>query len=161
MSEFEDLKKEALNVAINYIAYQPRSVFETLNKLKQKGYSPKICDAAIEKLVKAQYLDDFLLAKSFRDEAISNCYGIQRVRYILFKKGISGEIAEEVIAGYDFDGEPGRAEEVASKRLSRLTALDGETKRRRLLSFLQRRGFMMNLAIQVCDKLISRSDVEE
>lgn len=59
----------------------------------------------------------------------------------LRKHGVARDLAERAVEEVDPGDEEDRALEVARRRASRLSALDPGTAYRRLLGFLQRRGY--------------------
>jgi regulatory protein len=157
LEEPENLENKAIDVALKFVSYQPRSIFETAQKLKQKGFPAEIRSLTVDKLVRAGYLDDYLFAKSYLNEAESKNYGLQRIRQTLFKKGIGRETIDKILEDYDFDDEFERAEIIAGSRFKKLKDLEPEKQYRRLMSFLIRRGYKASIAIQISNRLIKGS----
>lgn len=146
--------KEALDVALKFISYQPRSVYQVTRKLNSKHFKQTIVQQVVSKLKEAGYVDDRLFAKSIIDESVSKNYGQIRVKQNLMNKGIEREIIEELMLNYNFDGEYDRAEAVAIKKLEKLSNLENDKKYRRLMSYIVRLGYKAGTANRICNKLI-------
>ena len=63
LEDIEKIKKaeadsHALQLAMSYLSYQPRSVYEVLTYLNKQGISPEASQSAIENLIGLNYLDD-------------------------------------------------------------------------------------------------------
>jgi regulatory protein len=73
-------------------------------------------------------------------------FGKQRVRQELFTKGIASHIIETTLETlYDSHPERDLAQACANKKLASLHGLDPEKKMRRLVQYLQRRGFSADI----------------
>jgi regulatory protein len=131
--------------ALNMIAFRARSAAELRKLLTRKGEEPVYVDAALERLIRAGFLDDTSFAKQFvRMKATGAGLSRRRVQLELARRGVSREVAEcaiaEVFAEERID-EEGTLERVARKKLKSLTRLDAGVQRRRLYAFLARRGY--------------------
>jgi len=131
--------------ALNMIALRARSAAELRRLLVRKGEPAEYVDVAIERLVRAGFLDDASFAKQFaRSKALGAGLSRRRVQQELAKRGVSREIAESAIAELFVDeqiDEEGTLERVARKKLKSLARLDAPVQRRRLYAFLARRGY--------------------
>ena len=154
-AEFEGLKSEevrqqAVERAINYLSFRPRSQEEVRRYLRKKETPPDIIESVLERLQRLDYLDDRSFA-SFWVESRDrfNPRGSQALRNELRMKGVEREIVDETV-----DDE--NDEELALRAASRKAALllqtpemDYATFRNRLSGFLQRRGFSYGIVARV------------
>jgi len=146
--------KEALNIALKFIKFQPRSSYRVAKKLTSKHFEKTIIQQVVSKLKDAGYIDDSLFAKSIIDESVSKNYGQIRVRQNLINKGIEREIIDGLMVNYDFDSEYDRAEAVAIRKLEKLVNIEPDKKYRRLMSYLVRLGYKAGTSIDICNKLL-------
>jgi len=131
--------------ALNMIALRARAAAELRKLLIRKGEPAEFVDAAIERLVRAGFLDDASLAKQFaRTKAAGAGLSRRRVQQELVRRGVGRDVAEAAISEV-FDeehiDEQGTLERVARKKMKSLERLDTAVQRRRLYAFLARRGY--------------------
>ena len=144
------LQREAALVAtydraLNMLALRARSAAELRRLLIRKREPADLVDAAIERLLRAGFLDDESFARQFaRSKLLGAGLSRRRVQQELARRGVSRDIAEaalaEVFAEEHLDEEDG-LQRVARKKLKSLERLDPATQRRRLYGFLARRGY--------------------
>jgi regulatory protein len=144
------LQREAMIVAtydraLNMIALRARSSSELRRLLIRKGEPAVLVDVAIERLVRAGFLDDASFARQFtRSKAVGAGLSRRRVQQELARRGVARAIADVAIAEV-FDeervDESDNLERVARKKMKSLASLDATVQRRRLYSFLARRGY--------------------
>jgi regulatory protein len=131
--------------ALNMIALRARASAELRRLLIRKGEAAEFVDVAIERLVRAGFLDDASFAKQFtRSKAVGAGLSRRRVQQELARRGVARDVADAAIAEV-FDeehvDEEGTLERVARKKMKSLARLDVAVQRRRLYSFLARRGY--------------------
>ena len=74
-----DSPEQALQLALRYLSYRPRSELEVRNYLRQKGCEPQVSAAVIAKLRSLNYLDDLSFAQIWvRSRLESRGYGPTR-----------------------------------------------------------------------------------
>jgi regulatory protein len=119
-------------------------------------------DVAIERLVNVGFLDDAAFARQFtRSKGVSGGLSRRRLQQELGRRGVNRETGSEAIEtvfteeGVD---EAAAIEKVARKKLRSLTNLDAPTRRRRLYSFLARRGYDSDDIARVLRDLLDSSD---
>lgn len=131
--------------ALNMLALRARSAVELRRLLVRKGEPAEQADAAIDRLVRADFLDDASFARQFvRSKAVGAGMSRRRLQQELARRGVEREVVDgaidEVFVEEEVD-EQASIERVARKKLRTLVRLDGATQRRRLYAFLARRGF--------------------
>ena len=143
--------------ALNLLDYRARTRQELARRLQRKDMPADSIQRVIADLGEKGLIDDRQFArwmvgslrrrKNLSKRAIANK---------LRQAGVDHEIAEAVISEElaDYD-EHSHAEQAAAKHVKKLADLEPTTRRRRLYSYLQRRGFSSQLTREVIDKLIS------
>jgi regulatory protein len=144
------LQREAALVAtydraLNMLALRARSAAELRRLLVRKGEPADLVDAAVERLLRAGFLDDASFARQFaRSKLLGAGLSRRRVQQELARRGVTREVAEsalaDVVAEEHVDEADG-LQRVARKKLKSLERLDVPTQRRRLYAFLARRGY--------------------
>ena len=120
-----------------------------LRKLLVTDHTQRAVDTIIEKCREWGYLDDRRLAERlYRDSVNLKRLGPMRVRQELTKRGIPEEIRDEVCREQSEDMPPQVEQALAALKPKRRTyaRLDKETAERRIMGFLQRRGFTFDIA---------------
>jgi len=121
-------------------------------RLGQRGISFEEIERLILRAREAGLLDDRLFAKLWVEDRMTNRSLARRaILRELREKGIDPALADEAVrAGYPSAKEPEVALRLARARFERLSAItDREKRARRVLGFLDRRGFDRNLAIRI------------
>jgi regulatory protein len=121
-------------------------VAELEGKLRDRGISPGATAAVIARLEQSGYLDDRRFAERWAESAVRNGRGYgPRLRLELTRRGISQEIIAEVLAGVAAShGEGETLAALAARKFARFdpqSATDRD--KRRVVAYLQRRGFSM------------------
>lgn len=146
----EEARQQAIERAINYLSFRPRSQAEVQRYLRKKETPPDIIEAVLERLQRLDYVNDRSFASFWvENRERFNPRGAQALRNELRMKGVEREVVEEMV-----DDE--HDEELALRAASRKAALllqtpgiDYSTFRNRLGGFLQRRGFSYEIVARV------------
>jgi regulatory protein len=119
------------------------AVGELRRRLRQKGHPPEAVEHAIARGRAVALLDDAAFARHYVDSRAARGRGPARLRRDLLALGVDQATIEGALA--DQWPEPEQALSLAAslveRRARQLGALPRETKRRRLLAYLGRRGF--------------------
>lgn len=132
--------------ALDALARRARSRVELGRWLKQKEFTATEIEPALEKLEALGLLNDLEFARGFARSRLSAArgFGPRRVVAELARKGVSRQLADEVIAELT-QGEEAAGlaslEDVAARKLRSMPGLEREVQTRRLYGFLARRGF--------------------
>lgn len=134
-----------MDKALELLSFRARSESELEGRLRRAGHTPDATAAALRRCRELGYLDDRSFALALvRDRLRLKPKGRRALRSELYRKGIDRDLAETAIdegfaeAGVD---EAGLARRLAGKRMKALRRLEGDVARRRLTSYLARRGF--------------------
>ena len=147
--EYKRAKKRALNM----LAARDHSSAELRDKLLGREHPEHIVDALIERLQGSKLLDDANFAHSFvRAKREQRKLSQSALRRELKKKGIDGPIADDALG--EIDDEWDLAYAVAEKKAASTRTLPYETRQRRILSMLARRGFPSGLSFAVTRQVL-------
>jgi regulatory protein len=136
----------ALDCAFRALARRDHSIAELERKLRERKISEPAAAAVIARLEESGYLDDRRFAERWAEAAVRNGrgYGV-RLRQDLSRRGVSREIIEEVLAGIASTcGEADALATLAERRFAGFVpAAASDRERRRVVGYLQRRGFTL------------------
>jgi len=131
--------------ALNMLAALGRASADLRRVLIRKGEPADRVTIAIERLERAGFIDDASYARQFtRSKGVGGGLSKRRVQQELAKRGVARDVSDEAIEtvfveeGVD---EEASIERVARKKLRSLSSVDDATRKRRLYSFLARRGY--------------------
>ncbi|HKF36227.1 MAG TPA: RecX family transcriptional regulator [Ktedonobacteraceae bacterium] len=138
----EESEQQAVDRALNYLSFRPRSREEVRRYLRRKETPPEVIEAALARLDRLDFVND----RSFAEFWIGsreqfNPRGARALKHELRMKGVDREVVDEVV---DAEQDEERALRVGRKKaiaLVNISDMDYATFRNRLGSFLQRRGF--------------------
>jgi regulatory protein len=142
--EIEDLLErdsfqKAYDRALRFLSYRPRSEGEMRRYLQGKRVSPAIEAEVVERLTLAGLLDDQAFASYWVENRESfKPRGRHALRYELRQKGLGEEIIALALEDIDEEDSAYRA---LINRARRIAPLDRGAFRKKLGSFLRRRGF--------------------
>jgi regulatory protein len=155
----EDEIHRAYHHAIRMLGYRPRSRLEIQRRLRQKDYSAEAIDAAIERLLATQRLDDAAFAQSWLDNRERfRPRGAHALRYERRQKGIDPSTINEALTDLDEDALAWAAVE---GKIDRWRTLDQNAFRRKVMGFLSRRGFNYATVRAVCQRAWEAIDLNE
>ncbi len=129
----------AFIAGLRLLSYRDHSEKELINKLCQKGHKREYAEIACESLKNYGYVNDERYAQSLAESLVERKgMSIRGVKTELFHKGISREIAENIVEGLDFDPVL-RIIDLINTKYSR--CLSDEKGMKRMISSLQRLGY--------------------
>ena len=134
-----DLYERCLGAVLRYLAYRPRSEAEVRQRLLYRGFRADIVDKVITRLKEQRLIDDVAFAFYWKDSRLSFSPRSKRLmKRELRQKGISSEIADEVVE--DLDDEA-IAYDAGQKKTRMLATLNYDEFYRCLFNFLRVQGF--------------------
>lgn len=148
----------ALDIAMRYLGPTARSTWEVRRHLAAKGFAEGEAAAACSRLVELGILDDGRFARDAAEQAVTRRgQAPARIRESLIARGVPEEAIEAALAEVspedDGAGELAQAVELATQRL-RVLSGPALSVRRRLGSYLARRGYDFDIINQVCNRLV-------
>jgi regulatory protein len=134
----------ALAGALRTLGRRDHSEAELSRKLAGKGFSPSAVEVAVARLKEAGYLDDRRFARQWAESALRNGRGFgPRIRQELLRRGVPEAAVTEAIAclAGEYDETELVRELLARKFPVFLPAAAPDREKRRVMLYLQRRGF--------------------
>jgi regulatory protein len=145
--------------ALDMLARAPRSARDLRRRLLLKGELESEVDVTVERLIASGLLNDAAYARAFvRSKVASQGFSRRRLQQELAKRGVARDVADAAIVEVLHDDEvdeSAKIERVAQKKLRTLRGLDEETQRRRLFSYLARRGYEVDEVRSVVRRVLS------
>ncbi len=157
----EELYVKSFNKVLDFISYQTRTKKEIqskLNTLFQKSVESiplreKLKDRIIERLEELNLFDDFSYAQSYvKQKTESNKpASSQKIKEFLYRKGISSQIIEDVLAEYDNGTQLKGAIYFAEKKIKSLAKYDKNEQKLRLWRYLASKGYSSGVVATAVD----------
>ncbi len=149
-------------VAVRILTAMPRAVQELKRRLRQKGHEASIAEEAVGRLEAAGLLDDQKFAEYFTRSRLARGHGPPRILTDLLSRGVERSLAErsitEVVEDEEVDSNE-KARALAEKRAAQLGDLPWDTKRRRMLAYLGRRGFRGYEVTEIVDEVLASANL--
>jgi regulatory protein len=159
MTTRERPKTSVKERALRLLSVRSRSRAELRQRLVRAAYDPEEVESALDDLERVGLIDDEAFARELAEHQRRKGMGRRAGLSALRVKGVEREIAERVAEEVSPEDEADRALEVAAGRLRRLQGLDPESRRRRLVDFLLRRGYDPEVARSACARAMAGEDV--
>lgn len=153
MSNKDPLQK-AKDYAFLLLKFRARSEKEIYTRLKKKKFKETTIKETLTFLKDEGFIDDRLFARSWIESRLKKSLGLGRIRGELRLKGIDQKIIDKAIsqAGKTYSEED-RVAEIAARRFSRLTNLEPPVAKRRIYTYLLRRGFTPEIVEEIVSQL--------
>jgi regulatory protein len=135
----------ARRVGLRLLASRPRAVQDLRRRLRDRGHDPAAITEAVDRLQRSGLLDDGEFARHYVRVRAPRGLGPSRLIHDLMAAGVDRRVAEQAVRevgeaeGIDVTAQ---ARKLAQRRVSQLAGLPVARRRRRLLIFLARRGFV-------------------
>ncbi|GHO85463.1 regulatory protein RecX [Dictyobacter formicarum] len=159
--EQEEALQKAVDRAMNYLSFRPRSREEVRRYLRQKQTPAELIDAVIERLNQLDLINDETFA-SFWIESRERFRpkGAQAIKNELKMKGVKREVIDEVVTDEQDEELALRAGRKKAQSLLRQADIDYNAFRTKLGPFLQRRGFSYEVTKRVVQQLWEETSQE-
>lgn len=156
----EDAIQQAVNRAVDYLSYRPRSTHEVRQNLIKKEIPDSVIHIAIERLERLGYLDDTAFAR-FWIENRDNFKPMspRALRYELRQKGVTDTVLDPLIE--DIVDVHESAYRAIEKRKWRFKGKTRHEFKHKLGGMLQRRGFHFGVANDVIQRLMDELEEED
>jgi regulatory protein len=153
-------RRQALMRGLNVLSARAMTTQRFTQRLKRMGFSTAACEHAVSEATRLGLLDDVKLAGRVAEGLANRKTGVRRIEQKLRASGVQEKTARsaarKAAAGRDAMAD---AEAFAMARLKRMPEkLDVQAKRRRLFGQLARRGFEMDVAREVVERVVKGSD---
>lgn len=145
--------QQAMDSALNFLSYRPRSESEVRRNLLRKKTPPSLVDQVLERLKSSGLVDDTAFARYWAENRETfSPRGQRLIKAELRQKGVGQETIQETIDAGEMD-EEGGAYRVAQKKARSLRGLDRQVFWQRLSGHLARRGFDYEVIREVVSRL--------
>jgi regulatory protein len=157
----EDETARAVEAALSFVAYRPRSEQEVRDRLRRGKFSAAAIDRALARLYEWRYLDDADFARRWvENRASQRPRGRRMLQLELRRKGIAAETAAEAIDEADLD-ELAAATDLARRQLAKYAGVDEAAARRRLGAFLARRGYGYDIVRAALERVAGEAEDQD
>ena len=149
-----DSLQKARDYAFLLLKFRPRSEKEIRLRLKKKKFDQRIIEETISFLKDKDFINDNYFAKAWIESRLKRPLGLRKIKEELRVKGIDKEIIdsqiEEIKKNYS---EEDIVTEIARGKFNRLKNIEPQKAKRRVFSYLMRRGFSPEIVIEVVNQL--------
>jgi len=138
----EEAEQQAVDRALNYLSFRPRSREEVRRYLRRKETPPEIIEAALARLDRLDFVNDRTFAEFWIETREQfKPRGAHALKNELRMKGVEREVVDELVDDEQDEERALRAGRKKAMSLVNTPNMDYARFRNRLGSFLQRRGF--------------------
>jgi len=146
-----DERQAAYQRALNFLSYRPRSAQEVRRNLAEKGFPNTAIEATLERLEQVGQVNDLEFAHYWVDQRQTfRPRGVAMLRHELRQKGVNRACIAAALEAVDEEALAYQAAQPWANRSSNLSAQDFK---RKLSSFLARRGFSYTIVRTTMDRL--------
>jgi regulatory protein len=151
----DELLRKAKEYAFFLLKFRLRSERELYGRLKKKSFEDEIARETVSFLKDKGFIDDSLFTKSWIEFRLKRPLGLRRIKQELNSKGIAGEIIDREINRIKASGycEADIITELAKERLNKIKDAQPKDAKRRLYSYLLRRGFSPEIVMDAINEL--------
>jgi len=150
----DDSIEKAHAAALNFLSYRPRSRREVELRLARSGTEQSVVEAVVGRLERTGLLDDGAFARFWVDNRQSfRPRGKLALRAEMRQKGLANEVIDEALESVGDEAEAAYEAGIAKVRSYR--SLDDREFLRRMIAYLQRRGFTYGVAGPAAKRLMS------
>ena len=139
-----DALQQAERDALSLLGRKDLSVGELQRKLATNGHPDSVIDQILEKCRQWGYLNNRRLAERIVADGVAlKHHGPARLRHTLRSRGIEDTLAEDVLSNASENQPPPVEQAIAALKSKQRSyaRLEPDVARRRMIAFLQRRGF--------------------
>ncbi|WP_053645389.1 regulatory protein RecX [Streptomyces sp. XY431] len=158
-----DPESRARDICLRLLTGAAKSRKQLADALRKREVPDEVAEEVLTRLEEVGLIDDAAFARAWV-ESRHSVRGLSRraLAQELRTKGISGELAEQALAQLDHDDETEAARALVDRRLRATRGLERQTRTRRLVGLLARRGYSEGLAFRVVrDALDAEGSADE
>jgi regulatory protein len=147
----EDTQEVAYQQALKFLNYRQRSQAEVERNLREHKFPAEVIEGVIERLSRSGVLNDDRFAQVWvENRSEFRPRGGNLLRMELRQRGLQEEAIENALQGIDEDD---LAYQAGLKQARKLKSLDGIQFRKKMYSFLARRGFNYEIISPVVERI--------
>jgi regulatory protein len=149
----KDTYEVAFQKALQFIHYRPRSVEETRRRLNEKGFSSKVIETTIQKLLEKKWLDDLDFSRQWIENRNDFRPRSERLlAYELRQKGVADDKIKQALEKYAGD-ENELAYQAGIKKAKQCRDESKFDFQKKVGGFLGRRGFHYGIVKPTVERL--------
>ncbi|MGO1053018.1 recombination regulator RecX [Crossiella sp. CA198] len=159
----QDPVAHARDICLRLLTARPRTKSELAQSLTRKGVDPEVAEGVLARLDEVGLIDDAAFAEVWvRSRHAYQGMAKRALSVELRRKGVADEVAAEAVAAVDPAAEEERARELVRKRLrgGSLQSADEQTRIRRLVGMLARKGYSEGLAFRVVREELREANLD-
>ena len=142
MKSNQETLQKARDYAFLLLKFRLRSEREIYARLKKKKFDEEIIKQTVSFLKNKGFIDDSVFAKAWIESRLKKPLGLRRIRQELNLKGVDKEIIDSQISEVKKDyPEEELVKKIAQERFKRLKGIEPRSAKRRVYTYLLRRGF--------------------
>ena len=147
----EDTQEVAYQQALKFLNFRQRAQAEVERNLKEHQFSAEVITGVVERLSRSGFLDDDRFAQAWvENRSEFRPRGGNLLRLELRQRGLQEEAIEDALQGID---EEELAYRAGVKNARKLDGLDWNQFRKKMYSFLARRGFNYEIISPVVERI--------
>lgn len=149
----DDTIEKTYSGTLHFLSFRPRSTREIQDYFKRKKIDEEVGAAVLERLVRLGFVDDREFARFWLENRQKfRPRGQRALRLEMWQKGLSRDVIDEALE--EAGDEDDLAVEAGRRKLRSLGALPEDEFRRKMIGFLQRRGFGYEAALRATKVLL-------
>ena len=146
--------QQAFSYSLKLLSGRQYSESRLLDKLQEKGCSKELSREVADRLKELNLLNDKTFASAIVEDLTRyHPSGRRRIRTVLKKRKVPGDVAGELISKIDVEEEAERAKALAKKYDERWHELPKMRRLKRIYDLLARRGFDFELCREIIEEL--------
>ena len=154
-------QRNATDICYALLTARARTRVELKDALLRKGIRAETAELVLGKFDRAGLIDDAAFAEVWvRSRHTYQGLGRRALVQELRRKGVADEVVAEAVAAVDDEAEQERARELVRKKLRAMSNLDDQTKIRRLVGALARKGYAEGMAYRVVREELRAAEIE-
>jgi len=141
---------------LKFLGFRPRSEKEILLWFKRKEIGEQTQKLLLEKLKKQGFVNDEEFAKWWIEQRTNfRASGLKAIKIELLQKGIERKLIEKIASELNLESSQEQlAEKAALRKMKTLENFSPQEKKKKLMSFLGRRGFSWEVIKKTLGKLL-------
>jgi regulatory protein len=140
----------ARQIVLRQLAMAPRSRKQLRDKLRQRACPDDVAEAVLDRMTEVGLIDDEAYAGMLvRSQQASRGLAKRALARELRTKGVDDDTARDALAQVSREDERDQAARLVTKKLRSMHGLDATVQTRRLAGMLARKGYPVDLSMQV------------
>ncbi|MFE7193227.1 recombination regulator RecX [Kitasatospora sp. NPDC057595] len=154
-----DPESRARDICLRLLTGAAKTRKQLADALRKREIPDEVAEEVLTRLEEVGLIDDAAFARAWV-ESRHSVRGLSRraLAQELRTKGVTGELAEQALAQLDPDDETEAARALVERRLRTTRGLERQTRTRRLVGMLARRGYSEGLAFRVVREALDEEE---